>query len=415
MAVSTPDLSRMRSIASASLDEAGVLLDANDGFMRLIAPDPSKKIEDFLGKRVDIFFINPSFSALSCSPVDANGEVFRGMLTIGPHEEKTRTLLACVRCVEGVIHILAEHDIEEMEHISDRMLSLNHDYAKAQFELVRASLELRQLKVELEQRVIERTQALNDALVRAETLSRAKNTFLATMSHELRTPLAHIVGFADILEHLVADPEQHEYVGAINAGAQRLIQLVDDILMVSKLQAEQCASESIEFNILEALGDAENKVRNRAEAKGLVLLRDFDPTLPPTMRGDPDHLSQMLTNLLDNAIKFSQKGVITLRARWRGPATTRNVVRFEVEDEGVGIAEDKQATIFNCFEQADSSLTRAYDGAGLGLAICRQLALLMGGDIGVSSRLGLGSLFWIDIPVGRGGQLSERRDRGVAL
>jgi two-component system sensor histidine kinase/response regulator len=337
------------------------------------------------------------------------------MLTIGRHEGKTRTLLGSVRRDEGVIQILAEHDIEEIECISDHMLALNDDYAKAQFELAQANLELRQLKEELERRVVERTQALNDALVRAETFNRAKNAFLATMSHELRTPLGHIVGFADVLDQLIADPEQHEYVREIISAGQRLTQLVDDILMVSKIEAEKCAVESIEFSILAVLADAENKLRDRAEAKGLVLVRDCDSTLPQTLRGDPGRLGQILTNLLDNAIKFSRKGVITLRARWRGPATNGKAVRFEVEDEGIGIAEEKQVAIFNTFEQADKSLTRAYDGAGLGLAICRQLALLMGGDIGVTSRLGLGSLFWVDIPVEPGGQLSERRDRSATL
>jgi signal transduction histidine kinase len=412
MADSKPDLSKTLAVACASLDESGVLLDANDGFMRLISSEPGKKIEDFLGQRVDAFFLQPSFSTLASLPTNVDGEVFRGMLTMGQHEGKTRTLLATVRRGAGVIQLWAEHDIEEIERISDRMFSLNDDYAKAQFELAQANLELRQLKGELEQRVIERTQALNDALVRAETFNRAKNAFLARMSHELRTPLAQIVGFTDILDQLVADPDQQEYVGEINAAGQRLIQLVDDILMMSKIQAEECAVESIEFNLLEVLENAENQVRNRAEAKGLVLVRDCDSTLPQTLRGDPGRLSQVLIHLLDNAIKFSRKGVITLRARWHGPAANGKVVRLEVEDEGIGIADDKQSTIFDNFEQADNSLTRAYDGAGLGLAICRQLAHLMGGDTGVSSRLGLGSLFWVDIPVEPDGQLSERRDRG---
>jgi signal transduction histidine kinase len=413
MADSKLDLSKTLAVACASLDEAGILLDANDGFMRLISREPGKKREDFLGQRVDVFFLQPNFSTLSSSPVNADGEVFRGMLTMGRHEGKTRTLLAAVRREEGVIRLLAEHDIEEVERISDRMLSLNDDYAKAQFELAQANLDLRQLKEELERRVIERTQALNDALVRAETFNRAKNAFLARMSHELRTPLTQIIGFADILDQLVADPDQHEYVGEINAAGHRLIQLIDDILMMSKIQAEECAIESFEFTLLEVLEHAEKKVRQRAEAKGLVLLRDCDPSLPKILRGDPRRLSQILILLLDNAIKFSQKGVITLRARWPGSATTGKAVRLEVEDEGIGIAEDKQAAIFNSFEQADTSLTRAYDGAGLGLAICRQLALLMGGDIGVRSKLGSGSLFWIDLPIERDGQLSERRDRST--
>lgn len=412
MTISKLDFSKTLAVACASLDEAGVLLDANDGFMRLIWPEPGKKIEDFLGQRVDVFFLQPSFSTLSSSPINADGEVFRGLLTMGRQDEITRTLLATVRRGEGVIQLLAEHDIEEIERISDRMRSLNDDYAKAQFELAQANLELRQLKEELERRVIERTQALNDALVRAETFNRAKNAFLARMSHELRTPLAQIISFADILDQLVTDPDQHEYVGEINSAGQRLIQLIDDILMMSKIQAEECAIESFEFTLLEVLEHAENKVRQRAEAKGLVLLRDCDPTLPKILRGDPRRLSQILIFLLDNAIKFSKKGVITLRARWPGLATNGKAVRLEVEDEGIGIAEDKQAAIFNSFEQADNSMTRAYDGAGLGLAICRQLALLMGGDIGVRSTLGTGSLFWIDLPVERGGQLSERRDRG---
>jgi signal transduction histidine kinase len=415
MTVSKRDILKIRSVAYAELTEVGVLLEVNDGFMRLIASDLGARRDEYLGKRVDVFFMLPSFTELTGSPENAEGDVFRGMLTIGRHEGKTWTMLGIVRRNKGVIQVLAEHDFEEIERISDHMLALNEGYAKAQLELVQVNLELRQLKDELKQRVRDRTEALSDALVRAETFNRAKNAFLATMSHELRTPLVHIVGFADVLDQLVADPEQHEYVSEIISAGQRLTQLIDDILMMSKIRAEECTVESIEFSILEVLANTENKVRHRAEAKGLVLVCDADPSLPQTLRGDPDRLGQILSNLLDNAIKFSSKGVITLRARRRGPGTSSEAVRFEVEDEGIGIAEDKQATIFNSFEQADGSLTRAYDGAGLGLAICRQLALLMGGAMGVSSRPGAGSLFWTDMPVSRDRRLSERRDRAPTL
>lgn len=385
-------------VAAATLDENGVLLEANQGFIRLLATEAALPTESHVGQRVDHCLIQPSFSALKNSHANSDGECYRGLLTLGHYEGKVRTLRACVHRKPGKLRILAEYDIEEIERISDRLLSLNDDYAKAQFELARTNLALQQLKAELEERVVARTEALNDALVQAESANRAKDAFLANMSHELRTPLNHILGFTNILRRKIVDPGQLSSLEKIESAGRTLTDLVNDILLMSKQKAEQLELQAVDFELLPLMAPIAGSMSRRAEAKGLTLHEEIDPGLPSILHGDPRRLSQILTNLLGNAIKFSSRGKITLRICRATTEAGIPAIRFEVEDEGIGISIEQQGVIFQTLAQADNSMTRAYGGAGIGLAICKRLTLLMGGNIGVSSMLGRGSLFWVDIP-----------------
>lgn len=390
------DLDSLLAVALATFDESAVLQSANAGFLRLIATEDNDGGRRLFGQRADHFFIQPDFATLAGTA--GEGEIYKGLLTLGHIDGVSRTLRGSVRRITGSIEVLAEYDIKEMERVGDTVLSLNRDYAKAQYEVVQANLALQQLKAELEQRVIERTHDLEDALTRAETAKRAKDAFLSTMSHELRTPLQHIIGFADVMLKKLGDPKHIQYAERILTAATHLTGLINDILLISELEAEQFRLEFSDFDLPHLIKAVEDGMRGSAEAKGLMLISDIDPALPPGLHSDPRRLGQVLTHLLDNAVKFSTHGLVTLRAHLAKPARGQQVVRFEVKDEGIGIDAEQQKMIFESFKQVDDSMTRAYGGSGLGLAICKQLVLLMGGRIGVVSAPGAGSKFWIEIP-----------------
>jgi signal transduction histidine kinase len=396
MSPTAADLDPLLAVAVARFDDSGVLQAANAGFLRLIATQDNDGGRRLFGQRADHFFIQPAFAAFAGSA--GEGGIYTGLLTLGHIDGVSRTLRGSVRRTADGIEILAEYDIAEMERVGDTVLALNRDYARAQYEVVQANLALQQLKAELERRVIERTHDLADALTRAETANRAKDAFLSTMSHELRTPLQHIMGFADVLRLRLADPKHIQHIERIHAATKHLTELINDILLVAELKAERFDLEFSDFDLPHLVHAIEERMRGPAEAKGLKLRCDIDPALPPHLHGDPQRLGQVLTHLLDNAVKFSPQGLVTLRACLASQKERRRMVRFEIRDEGIGIAAEQQKAIFERFRQVDDSATRAYGGSGLGLAICKQLVLLMGGRIGVDSTPGSGSLFWIEIP-----------------
>jgi signal transduction histidine kinase len=261
--------------------------------------------------------------------------------------------------------------------------------------------ELRELNLGLERRVEERTQALRDALVRAESAHRAKNLFLANVNHELRTPMNVLFMLAELLCRQARDAGLREQADKIKRAGQQLLGLVEDIVDIADLQAGKVRIDAVDFELSAVLDEAEAAWRGRAEAKGLALERAVDPELPEVLRGDPRRLGQILGNFLGNAVKFTERGQVVLRACLQEAQEDGATVRLEVEDQGIGVAPERQAAIFDIFEQADNSTTRSYDGAGLGLAICKQLATLMGGRVGVSSAPGEGSRFWASVRLGR--------------
>lgn len=399
------DLIPLHAVAVATLNMDGTLVEANAGFLRLVQLEGQEPA----GIHVERFFIQPDFATLVHAQAGFGGEIHCGLLTIGDYMGTTRSLRGRIRRVDAQLCMVAEYDIEELERVNATVFELNRDYADMQFELAQANLklrqhelELRQLNEELEQRVEERTQDLRDALTRAEAAHSAKTLFLANVNHELRTPMNAILGLSGLLARQVSEPQFRVRVEKIEGACRQLLGIVNEIIDMSDLQANRIQIVSVDFELESLLDAALDIWRGSASAKGLVLEWKCDPSLPKRLRGDPRRLGQILGNLLSNAIKFSGHGYIGLRVSLAENRDGDVLVRFEVEDQGIGIDQDRQALIFNIFEQADGSRVRLHGGIGLGLAICKQLCNLMEGEIGVRSVPGQGSLFWFSIPLGRG-------------
>lgn len=283
---------------------------------------------------------------------------------------------------------------------------LNGDVVRARvqihLDLKARERELRELNAQLEQHIRERTDELRLALFRAEASNRAKKQFLANINHELRTPMNGIMGLSELVARKIDDPLVRNRVDKIGRVIQQLMGVIDDIIDMADLQADKITNETLDFELQTLMDKATAVWRQAASSKGLTLKWHLDPDLPLLLSGDPKRLLQILDKLVGNAIKFSKQGLIELRALLVESRDDVILVRFEVEDQGIGIDPERQAAIFYPFEQADNSNTRCYEGAGLGLAICKQLSELMGGSIDVISRPGQGSRFLFKIPLGLG-------------
>lgn len=247
---------------------------------------------------------------------------------------------------------------------------------------------------QLQEEVRARTAELETAKQLAETANAAKSTFLANVSHEVRTPLNVIIGLNRLLQNTATDAEQLERLGKVSDAAAHLLRVIDDILDFSRLEADALVLEPVDFMLSQSLDRLCVLTDERLETKGLSLRILIDPAIPDRLHGDPLRLGQILLNLLGNAIKFSDKGTITLGASLieQSPATL--LLRFEVRDEGIGMSGEHIAQLFHAFKQADGSAARKFGGLGLGLAITRHLIGLMGGQIGVESGPETGSVFW---------------------
>ena len=239
----------------------------------------------------------------------------------------------------------------------------------------------------------------NDMAIKAEIANRAKSQFLANMSHEIRTPMNGIMGFGDILAEEKLTDEQKGYVGTIRECSHNLLSLIDDILDFSKIEAGQLDTEIIDCSLAEQLNSIGSLMRPMATEKGLEFEIIESPGLPANIKTDPTRLRQCLINLINNAIKFTERGHVHVNISLEDK-DSQPFIRFDIEDTGIGVSEDKQATIFESFSQADESHTRKYGGTGLGLAITKQLAELLGGEITLSSDEGKGSTFSFTIPAG---------------
>jgi len=255
-------------------------------------------------------------------------------------------------------------------------------------------------------------EALGQARDAAQAANEAKSRFLANISHEIRTPMNAILGMAHLMRREGVTPAQAAQLDRIDAASRHLLGVLNDILDLSKIESGKLKLEFIDFAAAALPGRVAGMVAEQARAKGLRLAVESGP-LPPTLRGDPTRLTQALLNLLGNAVKFTERGSITLRSRLLEERGNQCLLRFEVEDTGIGMSPDQMARIFVPFEQADASTTRRFGGSGLGLAITRYLVELMGGMVGVDSQPGRGSTFWISVWLSRGEGGGEREVPGL--
>jgi len=305
----------------------------------------------------------------------ADQHVFLDDVLAGESKQVQRVLVAN----DGrVLHGLVTVTPDVVDGVVRGFLALVSDIT----EIKQAELRLREVNA-----------ALMDSRDKAEAANRAKSAFLANMSHEIRTPMNAIIGWTHLLQRDAHQSVDAERLGKIADAARHLLQVINDILDLSKIEADKVELEDIDFSLRNLLKRTRDLVVERAHAKGLTLSIDCDG-VPDALRGDPTRLSQALLNLLSNAVKFTDDGDISVSVTLVERTDESMLIRFAVLDSGVGIPQDVMGHLFQAFEQADTSTTRRFGGTGLGLALTKRLAAMMGGEVGVHSAVGEGSEFW---------------------
>ncbi|NLS12837.1 two-component sensor histidine kinase BarA [Vibrio sp. SM6] len=292
--------------------------------------------------------------------------------------------------IEGTMH--GELDALK-KGINAMAISLSEYHIEMQHSIDQATSDLRETLEQLEIQNVE----LDIAKKRAQEAARVKSEFLANMSHELRTPLNGVLGFTRQMLKTHLSKSQTDYLLTIEKSANNLLTIINDILDFSKLEAGKLALENIPFDFRDSLEEVINLQATSAHEKGLELTLRIDPKIPPGLAGDPLRMQQILTNLVGNSIKFTEKGNIDVSVELRAQNGNAVDIQFMVRDTGIGISERQQAQLFQAFSQADASISRRYGGTGLGLVITQKLVSQMGGEISLTSRLHQGSTFWFTL------------------
>jgi len=338
---------------------------------------------------------------------------------IAPPELARRDLAEDRRIADGEPPRMMEAEVEFDGHrvwyesyrapvtLADRIIG-SVGFARDITERRRFAAELERHRTHLAGLVEERTAALSIAKEVAEAANRAKSAFLANMSHELRTPLNAMIGMTALARNRASDETQLDYLAKADRASRQLLAIIDDILDISRIEADRLAVDHVELHLAQVLDDLVAIVEQRVKEKGLA----FEVGIPPdiarlNLKGDPIRLGQVLLNLVGNAIKFTSSGAVGIRVLRLDEDVRAIQLRFEVEDTGIGIAAADRERIFRAFEQADASMTRRFGGTGLGLAISKRLIVAMGGEIGVESEPDAGSSFWFTLALEKTGEFSS--------
>ncbi|KJU86375.1 multi-sensor hybrid histidine kinase [Candidatus Magnetobacterium bavaricum] len=311
-------------------------------------------------------------------------------------------------CANASIKLSREMQVKEKEAILVRHAQeLENKVSERTSQLSKSNEELKRTRDEQ----VEINAHLEAARKEADAASKAKADFLANMSHEIRTPINAVIGMAHLALKTNLTHKQRDYIRKIQQSGQHLLGIINDTLDFSKIEAGRLYIEAIDFELSMVLDNLVTLLGERVSEKGLELIIDIDRDVPGTLIGDPLRLGQILINYSNNAVKFTQEGEIVVSIKVMQEDEDGLLLRFEVKDTGIGLTLEQQNKLFQSFQQADATTTRKYGGTGLGLAISKRLAVVMGGDVGVESRLGMGSTFWFTARLGR----SKVRKRQLQL